>query len=299
MQKGIPPAAAIAFLIATPELGVDSVVISVPLLGVELTLARVLAALSVAVITGIVAGLIVGKEPAAPVPDGSKSSLGEVEEGSPLRRATRYGFVDSVDDLGPWMVAGIVLAGMLTPVIQEDWISSLPAFTDVPLLAALAAPLYVCASAATPVGAVFLVKGVAAGAVVAFLLTGPATNVTTYGAIRTAHGKRTTVLVLITILAASVTAGYIINWAGPSTISPALSGEHHEPGVIGKLASGTFLLLLLLSFLRQGPRGFLGRLGLAHEHEEPGAHDGHDHGDDHGHDHDPDEPEPAPAEGCC
>ena len=40
-------------------------------------------------------------------------------------------------------------------------------------------PAYVCASGATPLVAVLIYKGASPGAVLAFLLTGPATNITT------------------------------------------------------------------------------------------------------------------------
>jgi hypothetical protein len=315
MKKGIPPAAAIAFLIATPELGLDAIVISIPLLGVEMTVARLIAATAVALCAGIVAGGLVRGEPARPVPEGCVSSLGEVApKDSAAKRAINYGLVESVDDLGPWILAGILMAGMLEPMLSEDLIASLPAHADVPLMAAAASPLYVCASAATPVAAVFMIKGISAGAVIAFLLTGPATNVTTYGAVRTAHGRRTTFLLLATILLASVAAGFAVNAVGPSVASPALTGEHDHEGLIGLISAGVFGGLLLLSFLRQGPRGFLSRLGLAHEHEERGphghrlrkdGHDGHDHGNGHdGHDHGDGGHEhgaqaSAPSEGGC
>jgi uncharacterized protein len=44
-RKGVPPACAIAFLIATPELGVDSFLLSIKLLGMEFSLVRLLVAM--------------------------------------------------------------------------------------------------------------------------------------------------------------------------------------------------------------------------------------------------------------
>ena len=51
-----PPAAAMAFFVATPELGLDAVLLSVPLLGSSLTVARVAAAFVVALLVALLVG---------------------------------------------------------------------------------------------------------------------------------------------------------------------------------------------------------------------------------------------------
>ena len=53
IRKGAPPAAAMAFLIATPELGIDAILISIPLLGGTMTGVRIIAAAIVALAVGI------------------------------------------------------------------------------------------------------------------------------------------------------------------------------------------------------------------------------------------------------
>ncbi len=269
MDRGLPPAAAAAFLVATPELGVDAIAISLPLLGWEMTLVRIA--------TAVVLALCVGLAVAAFTSTPATHSAGpghprEKDEGRGLRGALRYGFVDSLDELGPWIVAGIALAALLEPLLDPTWIAAIPSVAEIPVFAALAAPFYVCASAATPVGAAFLAKGVSAGAVVAFLLVGPATNVTTYGAVRAFHGRRTTLLVGGVLLGATLLLGAIVNWlAGASVPIPQV--DWSEPlGLPAKLAAVAFAGLLVASILRQGPRGFLARLGFqgrGHDH----AHD--------------------------
>ena len=56
IRRGAPPVAAMAFFVATPELGLDAVLLSVPLLGTSLTVARVVAAFLVAVIVAHLVG---------------------------------------------------------------------------------------------------------------------------------------------------------------------------------------------------------------------------------------------------
>ena len=52
IQRGAPPAAAMAFLVATPELGLDAVLLSIPLLGPQVTVLRLVTAALVAMLVG-------------------------------------------------------------------------------------------------------------------------------------------------------------------------------------------------------------------------------------------------------
>ncbi|RMG17412.1 MAG: hypothetical protein D6731_04190 [Planctomycetota bacterium] len=271
MRKGVPAAAGVAFLIATPELGVDAVAISLPLLGWELTLVRLGAAFALAAAAGLAVHWLSGggtapASPAAPACGGE----GSPTQGSRTARALRYGFVEAFDDLGPWILAGVAVAALLEPLLDPDSLASVPRAAQVPLFAGLAAPFYVCASAATPLAAVLLAKGLGAGAAVAFLLAGPATNVTTYGALRRFHGRGTTLLALGFIVAACVVLGLVAE-ALPLDESAWSGASGHTPAPWEGAAGAVFAALLFASLARQGPRGFLRRLGLAHGHGEGGT----------------------------
>ena len=52
VRRGVPIGAGMAFLVATPELGIDAILISVPLLGMKMTLIRLGAAALIAWLTG-------------------------------------------------------------------------------------------------------------------------------------------------------------------------------------------------------------------------------------------------------
>ena len=262
-RKGVPPAAALAFLVATPELGMDSIVISVPLLGVKVAVLRLVAALLVAMVAGLVASLFV---PLACPVDDDPAALAR-SSGSKWQRALRYGFGESVDELGPWILAGLCVAGFLEPLLSPDWIAGVPRMLEAPLFAAIATPLYLCASGATPVAAVLLAKGISTGAVLAFLIAGPATNVTTFGAIRSSHSRTATWILVVTIPAAAVLVGWLLNGFGPSAIEVQAMREEAPHGGWRWIFAGGFLLLLVLSLLRQGPRGFLHQLGIGEEAE--------------------------------
>ena len=103
--------AAIAFFVATPELGLDAVLLSVPLLGSSLTFARVVAALVVAVMVALIVGS--GLPPARRVDEESISSESDRSLGLRIREGLRFGFVDVFDHTMPWIVLGLLIAAFV------------------------------------------------------------------------------------------------------------------------------------------------------------------------------------------
>jgi len=258
VRKGVPPAAALAFLIATPELGIDAVLISFPLLGLDMTLIRVVAA---AILAFAVAGLV------APYIKAAKASEEtETVETLPAKekfyKGLRHSFIDLADDTSPWIVLGLLLAAVLSPVLV-DYNFSGPTFLEVIIFAAIGVVVYVCAAGATPLVAVLLIHGVSPGAALAFLLTGPATNISTFGVLSQLHGRRSAMLFALGTLALSVILGLLVNALFAGEISTPLS-EHHLHGedysLYRWLALGALALIYLASVLRQGARNYVSTL---------------------------------------
>src|SRR5262249_2353500 len=107
-----------------------------------------------------------------------------------LRQGLRYGLVEVVDHVGPWLVAGLAVAALIEPLLAAPWLTHLPWGLDVLLFTLLGMPAYVCASGAPPLAAVLIANGVSPGAAIAFLLSGPGTNVTCFGVLSKLHGRR-------------------------------------------------------------------------------------------------------------
>ena len=85
---------------------------------------------------------------------------------------------------------GIAVAAFASPFLNAEWLQEMPGPLEVIVFAFLGMPSYVCASGATPLVAILIAGGVSPGAGLAFLLTGPATNVTTFGVLSRLHGRR-------------------------------------------------------------------------------------------------------------
>lgn len=265
-RKGASREASLAFLVSTPETGVDSILLTYGLMGPVMAVVRPLAAL----LTSLVAAASSmiwrtqdgeGSGPAAPAaePQASATSTQVVPElpRSRLRRAARYGFVEMVDEIGFWLVVGLVLTGVITALVPEEWIQGAlgrgPGALFVLLL--LGIPLYMCASASTPVGAALLLKGVSPGAALVFLLAGPATNASSLVVIARFFGRKFVALYLSSVVVTALASGYFFDlflermgW----TIVPTLAGDHLEEISWITLLSAALLGFLLLSSLARG-----------------------------------------------
>ena len=264
VKQGVSTAAAVAFLIATPELGIDAVLMSVPLLGAPFTVVRVAAAATVALVVALVMARL------SPVRAASRAlPLAVADVAAPTRRrrlqtAMRSGFGDMVDHTAPWILVGLIIAALLGPVLEGSWMTRLPDGLDVLLFAAIGLPLYVCASASTPLVAVLVAAGVSPGAGLALLITGPATNLATIGMLSRLHGARFAYAFAAAMIVAALAIGLLVNAALPAASMPTLSPSSLERTSPLELFSVIALAAVYAaSVLRRGARGFLGELQLS------------------------------------
>jgi len=254
IRRGVPAAAALGFLVATPELSIDALLISVPLLGMELSLARLAAAFVVAVGVASVVGRFVAPLDVDDVDDGAQRQLTWSQR---LKEGARFGLVELYDHTMPWVLAGLLLATLCEPLLENAVLQQLPTMAQVPLLALVGIPMYVCASGATPIAAVAIAQGVSPGAALAFLLAGPATNITTFGVLSKLHGRGVAIAFGALVTSTAVALG----WAVDAFDVGAKLVEHshaHADGSVLQVASLVALGALgVASLLRQGPRGAL------------------------------------------
>lgn len=259
-RKGAPATAGLAFLIATPELGVDAVLLSIPLLGVEMTAIRVAAAAIVAIVAAVVVGRMMPDRVAS-----AEVATSDQPLSARLKDGLRYGLGELVDHTLPWIILGIGIAALIEPLLTPTALSNIPAVAQVPLFAVLGIPMYICASGATPFAAVLVLAGVSPGAALAFLLTGPATNVTTFGVMSQLHGRRIAAAFGITVTLAAIASGWSVDLV-VGDLSVALDPDAEASVPIYQIVAAVGLVLLFLSSLfRQGPRGMLHQVFKPHE----------------------------------
>jgi uncharacterized protein len=249
-NSGASQGATVSFLIATPQIGADSFMITYSLLGWVFGLFRIVAALLTALVAGLLVNLLNRQSPSHAT-DTSPSPVANRDRETALDRAKQgFSYVE-YELLGPIansLLVGILLAGVIGALIPSDFVEGYlgGTFTSMLIMLLLGIPLYVCASASTPIAAALILKGLSPGAALVFLLTGPATNAMSIATVTKIVGKRATVIYLATIAAVSLLLGLLLNLLVASTPLPIISTHQHEilPAWL-KLAGSVGLTLML------------------------------------------------------
>lgn len=260
VTKGTPVAAAIALLVAAPELGTPALLVSTTMLGVPITLARGAAAVLLAIVVGVLVSRVAAQR-SSPRSLPTSLPLGGTA-GERLARGLGQALEDVIDHTGPWLVVGLAAGAFFEPLTRGDAIAGVSRALQVPLFAVAGMPLYVCASGATPFVAILMHKGLSAGAAVAFLVTGPASNLTTLGVLSKLHGRTVALVYLATITGLAVLVGYAIDLELGTMSAPSLheaaGGHAYAWWNVGSLI--VVGALFLRSVLRRGPRSWFGRI---------------------------------------
>jgi uncharacterized membrane protein YraQ (UPF0718 family) len=152
-------------------------------------------------------------------------------------------------DTMKWLLIGLLMAGTISVFITGDtlagWGSGLPVML---LMAVVGVPMYICATASTPLAAALLLAGLSPGAVLVFMLAGPATNVATLGVVRKEMGTRYMVAYLVGVGVSAIGCGLatdaIANAWNISAVAQAQSHHHHE--MVPQWLAITCLVLLVV-----------------------------------------------------
>ena len=218
-REGASKGATVSFLIATPQTGVDSIVATYSLMGLPFALVRPV----VAFITAIFGGALVTafEQPDEILIARKTTPADEHQEKEPLlhrlREAVEYGFIEMMEDIGKWLIVGLVVAGLITALVPDAWFT---AFHDNSLLSILfvlvfAIPMYLCATGSIPIAVALMMKGLTPGAGLVLLMAGPASNMASILVIRKVLGNRTLLLYLAAIVGGAVLFGLGIDYLLP------------------------------------------------------------------------------------
>jgi len=173
-----------------------------------------------------------------------------------LREVLHYAFVTLLDDLTPWLLIGFVLSALVAGLMPDSFFAeSVPSgLPSMLLMMLVATPIYICATASTPIAAAMIAKGLHPGAALVFLLVGPATNMTTLLVVSKLLGRRALVVYLGGIVLTALAAGLLVDALYSrldmdlsATVAGALA---EEPGTLGLVTGGVLVLLMAASLRR-------------------------------------------------
>ncbi|MDA1087375.1 MAG: permease [Verrucomicrobia bacterium] len=265
-RHGASRGATVAFLLSTPQTGVDSILVTHSLLGPVFAIFRPIVALITGVLGGGLVDAIAGDE--SPPPQTSAPASAEhLTLGARAAAALRYGFWELPTELARPMLAGIAIAAVITVFAPERVIELAlgGGLLSMLLMLAIGVPTYVCATASVPIAAALIAKGATPGVAFVFLMTGPATNAAAISVIWKVLGRRTAVIYLATVVVVALISGMALNqFMDPSTIT---SPEHVHRMLPDPVRIGLGVALLLLIGAVSIPR----RSGPSSEGVGPGA----------------------------
>jgi len=118
-----------------------------------------------------------------------------------------------LSDITKWLLIGLLLAAAIKTWVSTDFLLQWgDGFTAMLVMAVVGIPMYICATASTPIAAGFLAAGLSPGAILVFMLAGPATNIATMGMIRQEMGTSVLILYLFSLFTGSISIGILANW---------------------------------------------------------------------------------------
>ena len=259
-KQGATPGATVAFLVATPETGADSISLTYALTDPLMTVFRPIAGVATAIAAGLATNLFgaprsraaevspprpmenlaagcdaeqcqdageavhvldhthghdhhhrdhIGEAKSRPDADATRRSAAV----DATRRIIRYGFVELLDDISWWLALGIVLSAIVVVAVPAHLFDGVwgGGIVSMLLMLVLSIPLYNCASSSTPMAAALALKGLSPGAVLVFLLAGPATNIGSLVVLLKVLGRRAVAAYLLAVIIMTLAAGFALN----------------------------------------------------------------------------------------
>lgn len=328
-EQGASKGATTAFLIATPETGVDSMTVTYGLLDPIMTIVRPLSAFITSVAAGIAVDILdknditddikskksiktsscccnetkpepkpastcccsdkkaapqgafasqmfaapIAKQQAAPTtsscccsdtPKAPQTSSCCSSEKIPPKATTfekfkvgmSFAYGKLIADIGMWLLIGISLASLIGIFIPEDMFTdTVTGFSGMVVMMAIGIPMYVCATASTPIAAAFALKGISPGAALVFLLAGPATNVATITVVAKMLGKRAAFIYVTTIAIMTLLIGMFVNYLyvmlGLSVTDWVTVSIHQHHSIFSEIAAVVLVLLILVQWTKK------------------------------------------------
>ena len=155
---------------------------------------------------------------------------------------------------GGWLLIGVLVAGLVATLLPDDFFVLLfeHQAASLVLMLLVGIPLYIRASASTPVAAALVLKGLSPGAVLVFLLAGPATNTATLTVVARFWGRKVTMAYLAVTSCCSLILGWLTNafytWAGIDISRRVTPTEDHTADGWHTLAAIVLLALIARAF---------------------------------------------------
>ncbi len=225
-RSGASKGSVVSFLITTPQIGADSFMLTYSLIGWVFAGARILASVITALIAGLFINLFEKEDSTHPR---ESVTVNEVDFRTRLKEVPQYVEYELLGAIVNTLLIGILIAGAVGVFMPDDFFATYmnSPFLSMILMLVIGIPVYVCASASTPIAAALLMKGLSPGAALVFLLSGPATNAVNFTTVLKIIGKKSTAIYIGSIAIVSLALGYLFNvWLGTGFMATVMTHQH-------------------------------------------------------------------------
>ena len=258
-NDGASDGSAVGFLISTPQTGVDSILVSASFFGWPFAIFKMLAA----AVTGLIGGWL------TEVTTATEMDPANVEAALPITKQDLYQSpwyqrlwshaIEVLESIWLWLVIGIVVSALISMLGIGEWVDQFGEnnlLLSMLLMLVISIPLYVCATASVPIAASLVASGLPPAVALVFLMAGPATNLTTMGAIRKRFGWRVLTIYLGTLIVGSFLAAFLFDEIlGGSSLRFDGAHTHDHQNWWSILSAVVLLLLIGQIFVKRWFRG--------------------------------------------
>ncbi len=219
-KDGASKGATVSFLIATPQTGIDSIIATYSLMGLPFALLRPFAALVTALFGGALVN-VTDKEERVIKEEKSERRCCDEQQSltfkQRLKSAASYAYIEMMQDIGKWLVMGLVVAGLITVFVPDTFFSLFAErpFASMLLVLLFAIPMYLCATGSIPIAVALMLKGLSPGTALVLLMAGPAVNVASLLVIGKVMGRKSLFTYLFSIIGCAIFFGLGIDYLLP------------------------------------------------------------------------------------
>ena len=247
-----------AFLMSTPQTGVDSIAVTYGMLGGLFAIFRPLAALVSGVMCGFAVEALDGD---APAPDAAPDPEIGAAAGPWWARVFHNGFIVLPRSVGGALLVGALVSALVMALVPENYIAekiSSP-LAQIVLTLAFGIPVYICSTAAVPFALGLLAAGLSPAAAMAFLIGGPGVSASTLLAVWRLMGLRTMLVYVAVLAACAIGFGLLVQAILPPGWMPAgmqmvAAHAHGGTGPAWNVHAQAFLLLAVVAWAKWGRR---------------------------------------------
>ncbi|MCT4640979.1 MAG: permease [Bacteriovoracaceae bacterium] len=250
-KSGASNAATSSFLISTPESGVDSISITYALIDLPMTIIRPIAAFASAFFAGLLQLKFNSEDEKVAEEFVTEPCCGTKDKiNFSISLIFKYAFGKLLNDIAGWLSIGIILGALISFLFPESFFLTLGEHGSKLLILLVGIPLYICATASTPIAVSLMLKGLSPGTALLLLLVGPATNISNISVLQKYIGKKGVLINIFSIAFVGVVFSYIVDffYANYFTLSmESLKASHqHESFSMFENICAVVLIILLL-----------------------------------------------------